>query len=267
MSRWSVCYKKAIRPDGTLLFPERLTEEFLVEVRKSQGSYIFANQYQNEILPDGETPFRKEWNKYYSQLPKRVYTFAFIDPAISLQDSADYTACVVIDVDPDGNWYVKHARRQRINPTKIVEMCFDIQAQFNCMSIGIEDVAYQKALLYMLDGEMRRRNVILPVTGVKPPSDKSKEMKIMGLVPRFEWGRILLAQGLHDLELELAQFPRGSHDDLIDALSSLDVLVTNPPKENTHNDRPNPNSREYESWYIRDLIKRKREEESELGSD
>jgi predicted phage terminase large subunit-like protein len=220
------------------------------------GSYLFANQYQNEVIPDDERRFKLEWLKYYKGIPDKTHVFCFIDPALSNADGADFTGLVVIHVDILQNWYVTHARRFKINPTQIVQLVFDLEKTFKPKMIGIEEVAYQKALLYMLDEEMRRRNVILPIKGVRPTTDKTKEMRILGLVPRFEWGRILLAQGLHDFESEYSQFPRAAHDDLLDSLAYMDQIVYYPTKERKDpNAEPHPSDPGYESWYIRNLTK------------
>lgn len=264
MSKWSVVYKKAISEDGELFFPQRLTHEFLETQKRVQGSYIFANQYQNEIIPEGDQVFKKEWKRYYKQLPDIKHTFAFIDPAISQSENSDYTGLTVIDVDVNQTWYLRTAQRFRINPTQVVALVFKVHQQFKTRVIGIEEVAYQKALLYMLDEEMRRRQVILPVTGVNPGTDKTKEMRILGLVPRFEWGRILLAQGLTDLEMELDQFPRGSHDDLIDSLSQLEQIVYYPQaKKETTNEAPPANHPGYEKWYIQNIHRRREQDNYE----
>lgn len=218
------------------------------------GSFMFANQYQNEILPEGEQPFKKTWIKYYDRLPDKKHTFAFIDPAISQEQNADFTAVVIVDVGEDQLWYVKTAQRFKINPTDIVQLCFKIHEQFQPMAIGIEDVAFQKALIHMVGEEMRRRNRYIPVTGINPGTDKTKEMRVLGLVPRFEWGRILLAKGLYDLEMEMLQFPRGSHDDLLDALSGIEKLAFYPTERKVTNGKPQPTDPGYESWYIRNKL-------------
>lgn len=258
--KWSIVYERAIRPDGSLFFPEKLTQEFLDSARKTMGSYLFANQYMNEIIPAEAQTFKKEWFKYYAEIPKNHHNFAFIDPAISQADSADYTGIVVVSVDCENRRYVRYAERFKITPTDIVRKVFEINAQFSPKIIGIEDVAYQKALLYFLDEEMRRRNVIVPIQGVRPPTDKTKQMKILSLVPRFEWGHIFLNQGLHDLEMELLQFPRGAHDDLIDALASMSEIIYPPQKEKDKDEKPHsPHDPAYESWFIRNLEKRRSE--------
>lgn len=268
MNDWRIVYEQAIRRDGSLFFPERLNHEFLERAKKTMGTWLFANQYQNEIIPDGNQPFKKEWLKYYTKLPERFHTFAFIDPAISQSAGADFTALVVIYVDADQNWYLKTAQRFKITPPQIINLIFRVQNEFNCSIIGIEDVAYQRALLYMLDEEMRRRGVYLPVKGIKPTTDKTKETRILGLVPRFEWGRITLAQGLSDFELEYAQFPRGRHDDLLDAAAYLETIVYYPAKERTSDDEPSsPNDPAYEKWYRTQLTKRSQEQPVDGGWD
>lgn len=251
---WSVVYKKAYNEDGSLFFPQKLTQDFLEKAKRTLGSYFFANQYLNEIIPDDARTFKREWFKYYETLPEIKYTFAFIDPAISQEEHADYTAAIVVDVDSNNYWYVRAANRYKIIPTQIVNLVFEIQTKFNCLCIGIEDVAYQKALLYMLDTEMKRRGILLPVKGVRPDTDKSKEYRIMGLQPRFEWNRIFLNRGLNDLELELLQFPRGGHDDLIDALSSIEQIAVIPQPRSTQDNEPHDKSSiEWERWYRRHL--------------
>jgi len=249
---WSVVYKRAIQPDGSLLFPERLSKEFLENARRTMGSYLFANQYMNEVVPDDEKSFKPQWLRYYSTIPQNVWTFAFIDPAIGQRAHNDYTGIAVVDVDSDGVWYLKLAARYRLTPTEIVSKMFDLHTQFKIRCIGVEIVAYQEALLYMLDEEMKRRRVILPVTGIRRTS-ASKQSRILGLVPRFEWGRLLAAQGMTDFEDEYNAFPRGAHDDIIDAASSLESIISYPQKE-TINEKPHsPTDPNYERWYINNL--------------
>lgn len=252
---WKVVYKRAIERDGSLLWPEKLTHEFLEIQKRKLGSYAFSNQYQNEIVPEDLQSFKKSWFKQYKSLPERVFNFAMIDPAIGQKKTSDYTGIIVISVDTDGNWYVRVANRERLTPTQIVNKCFEIQSEFKCMGIGVEAVAYQEALIYMLSEEMTRRKIVLPIKPIRPPTDRTKEARIRSLVPRYEWSRIFHNTGLYDLESELLTFPRSSHDDLSDALSALDELVTYPSKEKEKDERPNPNDPGYERWFIRQKIK------------
>jgi phage terminase large subunit-like protein len=254
--KWNVVYQKAIRDDGSLLFPEKLSLEFLETQKRKLGSYQFANQYQNEIIPEEAQSFKKHWFKYYNTIPERTFTFAMIDPAIGQKKTSDYTGISIVSVDIDTNWYIRVAKRERFTPTQIVDHCFKIQTEFNTLGIGVEAVAYQEALIYMLSEEMKRRKIMLPIKAIRPPTDRTKEARIRGLVPRYEFGRIYHCQGLYDLETELLQFPRSSHDDICDSLATIDELVTYPDKEKIKDERPHSAADPgYEGWYIRNKLK------------
>lgn len=255
---WEVVYKKAYNEDGSLFFPEKLSDIFLEQAKRTMGSYLFANQYLNEVIPSELQTFKKEWLTYYKVVPKNVNTFIFVDPALSEADTSDYTGIVAVSVDHEKRWFVQYARRHRVTPTELINLVFRLNNEFNPKIIGIEEVAYQKALLYFLDEEMRRRNTLLPIKGVRPPTDKTKQMRILSLVPRFEWNHIFLNQGLHDLELELMKFPRGSHDDLIDALAGIEYIYFPPEKETNEIKKPHSmSSADYEKWYIQNKHKGK----------
>ena len=257
LKKWDVVYKRALNPDGSLLFPEVLSHEVLEEKRREQGAYIFANQYMNTVVPDEERRFRSEWLRNYKALPEHKHTFAFIDPAIGQKDHHDYTAISVIDVDSDGIWYLRVANRYRLTPTEIVSKLFDLQDEFKCQAIGIESVAYQEALLYFAASEMRTRGKTLPLANIKR-NQISKETRILSLVPRFEWGRILIAPGLRDFEDEYSTFPRAKHDDILDSIASLEELVFNPTKEKVNNERIALGHPDYERQYIEKLRKKAR---------
>lgn len=256
-TRWAITYDKAIREDGSLFFESRLSREFLDEQRRVLGTYIFTNQYLNEVIPEGNQDFKRGWLKYYDKLPDKKRTFAFIDPAISLDNDACFTACVVVDIDDTGDWYLRLANRAKITATQTVKLVFDLHRLFKCDVIGIEDVAYQRALLHFLDDEMRRVKAVLPVKGVKRGPEQSKSMRIRSLVPRFEWGRIFIKPGLHDFESEYLKFPRGAFVDILDALASIEDIAYKPqPERKDRNYEPRPNSPGYESWYISRLAKK-----------
>lgn len=263
---WSIVYDKAEREDGSLFFPERLSKQFLDTQRKMLGSYIYANQYQNEIIPDGDQDFKKEWLKYYDDVPQRKTTFAFVDPAISLDNDACFTALVIVDIDTEGTWYLKVARRVRLTATQTVKLIFDVKNLYNPNIIGIESVAYQEALLHFLDDQMRQSGVFIPVKEIRRSPDKHKMTRIRSLVPRFEWQRILIKRGLTEFEDEYSKFPRGTYVDILDALASIEEIAYRPEKERKLEYEPSSNSKQYESWYIRSLHE-KATREAEEGSN
>lgn len=263
--KWDVVYERAIRDDGSLFFPERLTKEFLEQARRTMGSYLFANQYQNIIVPDDEKKFRKEWLRYTTEIPDLTYSFGFIDPAIGQRKRSDFTGISVIHVDVAGNWYLRLAARYRLTPTQIVNKAFELCDQFKLSALGVESVAYQEALLYLMSEEMNVRQKVIPVKGITR-SRISKDTRILGLVPRFEWAKIFIYPGMTDFEDEYDSFPRGTHDDILDALASLEELVYYPVKENQKLEQPHsPHDPNYEKWYIQQLVERSNSQNSDSG--
>lgn len=251
---WDIVYKQAEYEDGHLLFPQKLTRKFLDAMKKTLGSYSYANQYLNQVIPEDARMFRKTWFKYYEKLPTVKNTYIMIDPAISLQVAADFTGIVVVDIDQNNNWYIRYAKRHKITPTQLIELIFKMNEQFKPQSIGIESVAFQKMIFYVLIEEMKRRNIVIPVHEVKASNDKTKEQKIQALIPRYEWGMMFHDQGLLDLEMELLTFPRGEHDDIIDSLSMVE-FIQNAPIVRVEQRKLQPHEAGYEKQYIENLVK------------
>lgn len=255
---WSVVYEKAVRDDGTLLFPERLSHEVLKEARRSMGSYLFANQYQNEIIPDDERKFKKEWLRYYQELPTGPYRFMFIDPAIGQKKTSDYTGVAIVEVDSDRRWFARYLGRHRWTPTEIVENIFKLHASMKFQSIGVESVAYQEALIHLITEKMKTTGKPVPLASVKR-SNVTKDSRILSLVPRFEWGLILINQGMTDFEDEYTSWPRSSHDDILDALASIEDIVFYPEKKEAVVAKPHsPADPNYEKWYISQIGKQRK---------
>lgn len=226
------------------------------------GSYLFANQYQNEVIPEDEKTFKPHWLRNYKTIPDITYSFGFIDPAIGQDKHHDYTGICIVDVDTDGLWYLRVARRERLTPTQIVDKMFEICVEFKLKALGVEIVAYQEALLYILQEKMNEKKITLPVKGVTR-SKINKQTRILGLVPRFEWGRLLVAQGMVDFEDEYNTFPRGNHDDILDSLASIEEIAFYPVKKEIEIVEPHsPHDPNYERWKIRDLVKQQQSEYS-----
>jgi len=260
-TQWELVYKSAERDNGELFFPERLTREFLNSQKKTMGLYEYSNQYLNKTIPEESKIFKDEWIRYYDIVPSVAsHTFAFIDPAIGQNDGNDYTGMVVIKATSDKKWYVIFADRKRMTPTETAEKVFEIQRRYNPITVGIEAQSYQQALVYLLSEEMIKRKINVPIKAVKRTTANQqmlvKNTRILSLVPRFEWGNIYLSRGMYALEEEIKGFPRAAHDDILDALASLEEVVMYPDPIRDVMEKPHSQSSpDYERWYIQNLGK------------
>jgi predicted phage terminase large subunit-like protein len=100
---------------------------------------------------------------------------------------------------------------------------FDLNNRFSPKQILLETIAAQKSIMYELNNEQKRRGTWLPLTEIRSRT-KSKEERIRALAPFYEFGHIFHVKEcpqLDELEYELIHFPKGTHDDCIDALATV----------------------------------------------
>lgn len=227
IKRFTVYARQAIFPDGSLFFPQRLTQDFLESQKLSQGSYLFSCQYLNQPVDDETATFKASQMRRINPSDlgdKPINWFLLIDPAISQEKTADYTAMVIAGYDFQRNIYVKHILRGRFTPSEIVDNIFRLYEQYQPKKIGIEVVSFQKTLQYAINDKMKERGWWLPVCEVKRKTTQSKEQRIKGLQPYYEYGHIFHLSDspfVEDLEYELIHFPKGQNDDIIDALADI----------------------------------------------
>jgi predicted phage terminase large subunit-like protein len=225
------------------IIEEGMEEVFALET--GTGNYIawgYASsnsaQYLNNPVPDESATFKKGWFQRFDIEDirgKEMTKVLTIDPAISLDKEADYTAMVVSGIDVFGNIFILDIVRGHYTPNQIINKIFELNSMWSPKEIGIETVAFQKALAYTLREEMKNTHKMVPIRELKT-QDRSKDQRIKGLQPSYENGKIFHRNG-HPLtvylEDELMKFPRGRNDDIIDAESyMLDLLF--PPRQKTH---------------------------------
>jgi phage terminase large subunit-like protein len=105
----------------------------------------------------------------------------------------------------------------KLSPMELIDQLFDLQQEYRIVNIGIEETIYLQAIKPFLDEEQRKRNRFLRITPLKH-NQVQKETRIRGLIPRYESYSIFHIKGhCEDLEEEQIQFPKGLHDDVLDA--------------------------------------------------
>jgi len=227
--------KQAIDDDGNLLMPDRLNMKFLDRAKKTMGSYLFSCQYQNEAISQADAKFKREDFQYYKpeDLPERLNVFMSIDPAISIRAAADFSAIVVIGVDEMFNVYILDIFRGKVEPRDLINQTFTMVDRWNPRLVGVETVSFQDILRTNLIEEQKIRGKYLPLYPLKRNTRESKDDRILLLQPKYQTHSIfhpLNHTHTLDLENELMRFPKGKHDDIIDALADA-VSISNPTRK------------------------------------
>jgi hypothetical protein len=185
--------RKAHNPEWTwVYFPTRFSPEYLEKLRKESGltPYQYSCQYLNDPIAEGDQPFKLSRARWYHEedLPKSLVTFTVIDPAIGQTDRSDWTAIVTVSVDADSRWYVRDCSRGRWLPDAIIEHIWSVCDRYRPSVLAVESVAYQRALYLALRASQAHRGRALPITELRPDTQKSKEMRIFGLEPYWSSG-------------------------------------------------------------------------------
>lgn len=147
-----------------------------------------------------------------------------VDPAISERLAAARTAIIVAGMSPYGKIFLLDSWCGRQgDPAKIIEQIIAFALEWGPRCIGIEMIAYQKALLPYMNREMASRSKWWPIVELKPDrnskSVEKKNMRILSMVPYFKSGQMYILRGNYDFIDEYESFPNGSTVDLLDAFS------------------------------------------------
>lgn len=232
-----VRFVRAAIEDDQPIFPERFSLETLAEMRHTMEEYMFSclmmNNPRNADIQDLNIHDLKFWrwkeDETRIELLNREGTveeewrldqlevYTTVDLAPAERASSDRNAITTCGITPSARAVVLDAYGARCTPLQVIEKLFELKARFNPRVFGIEGVAYQKAFKYFLKQECDRRGVYMRIEEIKAVG--KKEIRVRGLQPVMAVGRMYISPMQHMLRSEMADFPLGEHDDVVDALS------------------------------------------------
>jgi predicted phage terminase large subunit-like protein len=203
------------REQGDLLHPAHEPAEVLREIKKSMGSMLFSAQYQQAPEPAGGKIIKRKMLRCYSAVERRPTDRIVLswDIALSEQEAADYSACVVL-LNRGELYFVLEVIRGKFPFDKLKEKIIEVKHRYGmAASLVIEESAISHGLIQSL------REKHINVVDIKP--DRDKLSRLISQIDLFEGGSVLLpkdAPWLDEFVSELLSFP-GRHDDQVDALS------------------------------------------------
>ena len=156
--------------------------------------------------------------------------FAAIDFAFSLNSKADYTALVVVGVDPDNNVYVVDIIRFKTNRiTDYFDHILEAHVRWGFRKIRAEVNVAQEVIVSDLKDRIRRSGNALSIDPHRPTKHMgTKEERMQAILsPRYENMSVWHYEGglCQELEEELRQH-RPKHDDIKDALANaIDIAI------------------------------------------
>jgi predicted phage terminase large subunit-like protein len=205
---------------------KRYPRNKLEQIRGTCLAYWWAANFKNDPLSEQALGFRKEWFKTYDEMPKtiaeRLHMRVAITCDLAISDAAksDRTAIVVTGISQEGDFYVLSLVVGRFTPYETIEWLYNLDSAWHPDYIGVESVAWQKAMIYMLRHEAGQRGRALPIRALVP--DASKGRRAGPLMTHAQVRGIYYRSEHQELVEECLRFTptedRG-HDDIVDALA------------------------------------------------
>lgn len=211
--------------EGELLWPDLYTEEKVRELETKLGSYGTAGQLQQRPSPKGGGTFQRASFKIVENAPNVSRRIARSWDVASVANGGDATAsCKMSEVN--GDFYIESVTEDRLDIGPRDNLILETAKQDgrsvtttlprDPAAAGKAQTVYWAKMLSGFDVRM------IPVTG-------DKQKRSAPLASSVSAGHVYLVRGeWNDKFLDQADvFPRGAHDDMIDAAADAYNTLTN----------------------------------------
>lgn len=205
---------------------------------------IYSQEYLNKPIDESVSFFKKGDFMQMTEEDKKskLHYYITADLAISQTEKADFSVFIVAGVDENRMIHVVDVIRERLDGRDIVDTLLSLQRIYDPQAVGIEEMQVSKAIGPFLREEMIKTNTFLNLVPLKP-GGKDKLTRARSIQARMRAHGVRFAKDedwYPNFENECLTFPRGKHDDQVDAYAylglMLDKLIEAPTKEEEDDD-------------------------------
>ena len=250
---WETLWFSIYNDDGKSIWEERFPEERIMQIKQefeSVGNLNgFYQEYMNEAQSPDNAPFKPEYIKLHHYSFKRekgqnvltrtidgrvdrklIDVYCGIDPASSLAARSDFFVIATMGIDSDGNKYIIDILRDKLDPAIQPETIIKTYKKYKPKRMKIETVGYQEALRSNVRKLMLDEGLYIPglEKGIKPRQKKSE--RLLSLVAPLARGEFYFRPEDIHAQQEFLSYPRGKHDDILDAIYYA-LLSSKPPRK------------------------------------
>jgi predicted phage terminase large subunit-like protein len=218
---WEVIEFPAILPSGNPLWPEFWSIDELEKLHTELPNGKWMAQYQQQPTSDSSAIIKREWwKKWPSEHPPQCdYILQTWDTAFEKNTRADYSACTTWGIfyndedDGQANIILLNAFKERMEWIELKKTAFEHYKDWEPDNILIEKKASGAPLIY----EFRAMGI--PAMEFSPGKGQDKISRLNAVSDLIASGKVWVpdTRWAEELVDEIASFPSGEHDDLVDA--------------------------------------------------
>jgi predicted phage terminase large subunit-like protein len=218
------------RKAGEALHPERYSLQQLEAIKLAQDPWMWSALYQQAPLMEEGDFFKREDLSFYEEheLPSSLTYYSTWDFALSKKERADWTVGIVAGVDTHGDLWVVDLKRDRWDAFEIVEQLLDTWVSWPFELMGAEEGQIKLAIGPYLEQQVDARRIYDFALHPLKPGRKDKPTRarsIQGMIRRRKVHFPREAPWRKELVAELTAFPNGVHDDQVDVLAYLGLML------------------------------------------
>jgi hypothetical protein len=218
---WEVIEFPAILPSGNPLWPEFWSMEELSALREELPNSKWQAQYQQNPVGNESAIIKRDWWKWWEpeRPPECEYILQTWDTAFEKNNRADYSAGTtwgIFKSDEDhgqANIILLNTYKKRVEYPELKRDVLEEYNEYEPDGILIEKKASGAPLIYDL------RAMGIPVQEYTPSKGQDKIARLNSVSDIIASGKVWIPRTRWAEELvdEIAAFPSGEHDDLVDA--------------------------------------------------
>ena len=222
---WEIIEFPAILPSGTPLWPGFWSKIELEALKAELPTAKWEAQYQQNPTGNESAIIKRDmWRIWEGDTPPSCeYLIQSWDTAFEKNNRADYSACTTWGIfqHPDSmgnlkpNIIVLDSFKQRMEFPELKKRAFDTWKEWNPDTLIVEKKAAGAPLIYEL------RQMGIPLEEYTPSKGSDKIARVNAVSDLFSSGLVWCpdTRWADELMEELAAFPNGDNDDLVDSSS------------------------------------------------
>lgn len=222
---WEVIEFPALWEDDTPLWPEFWSQKELLALREELPVGKWMAQYMQQPTSEVSAIIKREWWRTWEDdsPPPIDFCLQSWDTAFLKSERADYSACTTWGVfykdddtgRPQANIILLNAFKKRMEFPELKQKAMLEYKEWDPDCLIVEAKASGAPLIYEL------RAMGIPVQEFVPSKGNDKIARLNAVADIFASGRVWVPETRWAEELveEVASFPSGEHDDLVDSMS------------------------------------------------